>query len=327
MKRSPSIGGVGSIVAGGCCGLVLAAWLWVMPVAGQTTRPSGVAAEAGVQAAVEWSQRDFLRFVDDDVRPRLEVSIVTFRGDDGFQVDLVSAVHIADSAYFQLLNTRFDGYDAVLYELVKQRGMELPAPGEARGGGGVVGGLQRGLKALLGLSYQLDEIDYRRPHFIHADLDVQQFFEAQRARGESMLGLMLRAYRQSLLTPRGSGSQPADDGRPVRVRPLNFAGSPEQRQHAFKMLMAGMFDMLERQSLGLDGPEGSAILTDRNDAALKVLREVRAEGKHRRVALFYGAAHMPDLARKLVNADGLQPVATEWLTAWDLTPPPDPTQP
>ncbi|MFN4242420.1 MAG: hypothetical protein ACK4PI_04195 [Tepidisphaerales bacterium] len=302
-----------------------AVWAAVAPAGwlhGQTTRPAVTAAEPAERPA--FAQRDFLRFVDDDVKPRLEVSVMTFRGEDGFEVDLVSAVHIADAAYFQELNRRFDGYDAVLYELVKQRGMELPAPGERQGGGGVVGGLQRGMKAMLGLSYQLDEIDYRRANFIHADMDVHEFYEAQKARGESLWTLVMNAYRQSLTAPR---TRPADgegrdgEARPVRMRPLNFAGSPAERQHAFKMLMAGMFDQLERQSLGLDGPEGSAILTDRNDAALKVLREVRAAGQHRRVALFYGAAHMPDLARKLVDIDGLKPVGTEWLTAWDLTPP------
>lgn len=321
------------MVAGAAVGAALAPAGWAQA---QTTRPAMTAAEPGLTAAEPaerpaFSQRDFLRFVDDDVHPRLEVSVMTFRGEDGFEVDLVSAVHIADAAYFQELNRRFDGYDAVLYELVKQRGMELPAPGERQGGGGVVGGLQRGMKAMLGLSYQLDEIDYRRANFIHADLDVHEFYEAQKARGESLWTLVMNAYRQSLTAPRarpsggggaaGEGAAAEGEARPVRMRPLNFAGSPAERQHAFKMLMAGMFDQLERQSLGLDGPEGSAILTDRNDAALKVLREVRAAGQHRRVAIFYGAAHMPDLARKLVHIDGLNPLRTQWLTAWDLTPP------
>lgn len=298
-------------------GLWVVVWvgLWTGGVGvavAQTTRP---AAEQAAAERPDFGQNQFLRFTDDDVRPRLEVSIMTFRGEDGFEVDLVSAVHIGDESYFQDLNHRFDGYDAVLYELIKSRDAAPPVRGQRSGG--AVSGLQRGMKAMLGLTFQLDEIDYQKDHFIHADMDVTEFFEAQRARGESMLGLMMNAYMRALTAP---APQP-DPNRPVRVRPIHFGTTPAERQHALKTILAGMFDNLERQSLGLDSPEGSAILTDRNDAALKVLREVREQGRHRRVALFYGAAHMPDLARKMFEVDGLKPVNTEWVTAWDLTPP------
>lgn len=264
--------------------------------------------------AATYTQGQFLRMVDDDNRPRLEVSVVTLKGKDGFTVDLVSAVHIADSSYFQDLNHRFPGYDAVLYEMVKPKGAPAPERGQKSGSG--VSALQRGMKNLLGLTFQLDEIDYQKDNFVHADMDVTAFFAAQEARGESLFTLMMQAYMRQLSA---APPAPAPSDKPFKFKPINFGTTPAERQLALKTIFAGMFDNLERQSLGLDGPEGSAILTDRNDAALEVVRQVRKDGK-KRIALFYGAAHMPDLAKKLTTTDGLEVSQTEWLTAWDLTP-------
>jgi hypothetical protein len=74
---------------------------------------------------------------------------------------------------------------------------------------------------------------------------------------------------------------------------------------------------MEEHALGLDGPGGSVILTERNKAAVRVLENVLKDGK-RDIAIFYGAAHMPDLAERLKTM-GFKPVATEWRMAWDLT--------
>ena len=36
------------------------------------------------------------------------------------------------------------------------------------------------MKALLGLTHQLDEIDYTSPHFVHADLDLNLRLQGQK---------------------------------------------------------------------------------------------------------------------------------------------------
>ena len=69
--------------------------------------------------------------------------------------------------------------------------------------------------------------------------------------------------------------------------------------------------------MGLDGPNGSVILTERNKAAVKVLSDTVKAGK-KKISLFYGAAHMPDLSKR-VREMGFKPVgAVEWKQAWDL---------
>lgn len=285
----------------GICGALFLA------AAAPATQPAGPA--AGRDGKL-FAPSQFSRYLEDGDKPRLEVSIVTLKGADGFTVDLVSAVHIADQAYYQALNKRFEKYDAVLFELISSGDHIRPEKGQKSNS--PVSMLQRTMKSVLGLTFQLDEIDYSKANFVHADMDVEDFFAAQEARGESLMGLMVKAWIDSM-----SATPPPPKPGEVIYKPVDWGTTPETRRRALKLVFAQTLGDLERQALQLDGPEGSAILTDRNDACLKVLREERKAGK-KHVAIFYGAAHMPDMATKLVRQDGLKYVKTEWLRAWDI---------
>jgi hypothetical protein len=54
---------------------------------------------------------------------------------------------------------------------------------------------------------------------------------------------------------------------------------------------------------------------------MKVLQKELVGGK-KKIAIFYGAAHMPDFERRLVEDFGMRRQGEEWLTAWDLRPRP-----
>ena len=72
------------------------------------------AAEAGVAGKTE-----FLRFVEgDDGGGKLESAIATYRNADGVKVHLVAALHVGEKSYYQGLSKTFEGYDALLYEMV-----------------------------------------------------------------------------------------------------------------------------------------------------------------------------------------------------------------
>ena len=90
---------------------------------------------------------------------------------DRITVDLIGAVHIGEKEYFQKLNKRFENYEAMLYELVAPEGTVIPKGG---GGGGIptnpIAAMQSGMKAVLGLEFQLEHIDYTKDNFIHACL-------------------------------------------------------------------------------------------------------------------------------------------------------------
>jgi hypothetical protein len=66
------------------------------------------------------------------------------------------------------------------------------------------------------------------------------------------------------------------------------------------------------------GPTLDTILVkDRNEAAMKVLeREIKKGTK--RIAIFYGAAHMPDFDRRLTQDLKLTRGPVTWDEAWDL---------
>ena len=51
---------------------------------------------------------------------------------------------------------------------------------------------------------------------------------------------------------------------------------------------------------------------------MKVFQREIAGGR-KKIAIFYGAAHMPDFAERLQGEFGLMRSDTRWLTAWDLT--------
>ncbi|MCC6425024.1 MAG: hypothetical protein IT447_16235 [Phycisphaerales bacterium] len=258
-------------------------------------------------AQAEAVQSPFLRFVDEGAAGgMLESGEVTLVNAEGVSVDLIAAIHIGETSYYQELNRHFQDFDAVLYEMVMPKGMRPLAPGA--GGDSSVAQLQRFLKDVLGLDYQLDVIDYRPANFIHADMDTETFEQLQRQRGESFASLMLQGLMRALADPPPQVDAQAEDLLDLLTRP--------DLDRQIKLVLARQLGDIERMAGGLDGPDGSVILTERNKAAMKVFEETLKQG-HRHIAIFYGAAHMPDL-QKRVEAMGFKPVNTQWRLAWDL---------
>jgi hypothetical protein len=266
-------------------------------------------------AEKEGKAEDFLRIRRDDAGAPLamETSITSYAPADGSQgltVDLVGAVHIADKAYFDKLNAAFASYDAVLYELVAPHGA-TPNPGERSTN--AVSFLQTTMKSVLALQFQLDCVDYKKANFVHADMTPEEFASSMKDRGESFAQMFLRMFGQSL------AMQSRDPGRSGDAQLLAaLFASPEERSLRLKRIMADQFQDMEAATSVLDGPDGSTILTERNKAALRVLKREMATGK-KRIAIFYGAAHLPDMEERLIDEFHLKRTQTKWLTAWDLT--------
>ena len=107
------------------------------------------------------------------------------------RVDMVAAVHIADKSYYQELNRRFAGYDVVLYELVAPERTRIPKGGRKRAGN-VLSAFQLGMKDLLKLQFQLDQVDYTPKNFVHADLSPDQFVKSMRDRHEGFSDIFTR---------------------------------------------------------------------------------------------------------------------------------------
>jgi hypothetical protein len=262
------------------------------------------------------SKTDFIRYVDDGHGgARLEAAIVTYRQPEtGVVVHLVAALHVAEPSYYDYLNKTFRGYDAVLYEMVKPKGMAVPPPGVRTGS--AVSAFQRFLKDQLKLQFQLDAVDYTPANFVHADMDAETFFRLQEERGESMLTLMFRSMLNEM--KRQAAGQ---GGPPITVFDLLAAMTSPDSARAYKLLLGKQFQNIEAQIAGIDGPNGSVILSERNKAALKVLKETIKEPGKTNVGVFFGAGHMPGIEKVLTGEMGFERVGAEWVLAWDMKAP------
>ena len=252
----------------------------------------------------------FLRFTGDARKGGiLETSDVTFRNAAGVEVRLVAAVHIADQPYFEALNKSFRTSDAVLYEMVKPKGAPPPRIGDPPSDAAIAQ-LQQFLKNRLNLAFQLDVINYRLPNFIHADMDAETFVAMQAKRGESFASIMLASMLEALSNPSAGLNDPQQ---PQTMFEL-LARPDGERQ--FKLLLARQMGDLEASAMGLKGLNGTVILTERNKTVMVALKDALKAGK-KKIAVFYGAAHMPDLAAQIEEM-GFKPVDTKWYQAWDV---------
>ncbi len=269
-------------------------------------------AEATTQPVVPDS---FLRFIDDGHGGgSLQTADVAFRNAAGVQVHLIAAVHIGEKSYYDGLNRDFKGYDAVLYEMVKPKNVAPPAPGEGDKSDSPISEFQRFLKDTLQLDFQLDDINYTAPNFVHADLDTQTFEKMQEERGETFEQIMLRELIRAITNPPPLKPGATDEDSTDDL--INVMTQPDMERQ-IKVVIARQLGQIDLSAMGLDGPNGSVLVTERNKAALKVLSDTMAAGK-KKIAIFYGAAHMTDMTTRL-EAMGFSPVTTRWNLAWDLT--------
>ena len=277
-----------------------------------TYSSAGCAAGSKDKAASQDKATEFLRLTRDaqSALVAMEAAIVTYVPRGGASkspsVDLVSAVHIGEKSYYDALNKLFAGYDVVLYELVAPEGAAVPREGQSRSDHPITA-IQRFLTDRLDLKFQLSAIDYTRPNFLHADLSPQQFSAAMEKRGESFFTMFLRLWAASMA--KQGQSDPSID--------ILIAFFSKDRSLRWKRIMAETFEELGGSMTVLEGPNGSALVTDRNKRALEVLRKQISAGK-KKIAIFYGAAHMPDFERHLRANFGLVPAKVRWLVAWDL---------
>lgn len=257
----------------------------------------------------------FLKFVEEGKDGgKLEVAIASYKNDKGVKVDLIGAIHIADPGYYEALNKKFEGYDALLYEMVKPKDMGAPDREAVQANGiSFVHILQKGMKTFLNLDYQLDGIDYTKKNFVHADLTAEEFNKMQDERGESIFGLMVQQMMKEMM----KGDQ-AKAGQDIDPMQLLSALTSDDGSRQLKLILAKQFENMDEMVAGLDGPNGSVLVTERNKACMRVLKQQMELGK-KNLGIFYGAAHMKDMEKRLMDM-GFKRTGVEWRVAWDLSP-------
>jgi hypothetical protein len=280
---------------------------------------------------------DFIRVEETETATHLQTAVVRFTKGEA-SVELIGAVHIADKNYYEALNQRFEGYEALLFEgiggdkpaaapeeapaeaeeapaeepaepevaEVEVPAEEIPAPKKPAKKKEKLDGLHTAYESgakWLGLAYQMKVIDYRKANFVHADLSMAEFTALQKERGESLIGFVMKTG-------------------------LKKTDKPVKEPSSLKLLVSlvrGDKDGLKRElvhTLGAGDDQvaslagDNVIIGDRNAKCLEVLdREVLAGKK--KLGIFYGAAHFPDMEKRLVEG-GWTKTGEEWMTAWEI---------
>lgn len=278
-------------------------------------RPAQPQANAEKKEGAE-SQTKFLRLSRDEDGELVSMDTAIVRyvpkdNADGPTVDLIGVVHFGEKSYYERLNKQFEQYDVLLYELVAPEGRQAPKRGQSSGHPLAV--VQNGMKDILELEHQLDHIDYRKPNMVHADMTPEAFSKKMAERNESFFQMLMKSLGQGIAQQTEKEGASADGG----VGLLAIWFSP-YRATLLRKMMAEQFEDLDNSMKFLNGPDGSTIITERNKVALEEMRKQVAAGK-RRIGIFYGAGHMPDFERRLIEDFGLKRADEQWLVAWDLT--------
>lgn len=255
---------------------------------------------------------------DNKQRPMaMETAVVSYVGAShpDVVVDLIGAVHVGDKNYYSELNKLFESYDVLLYELVAPEGTRIPKEGRKEGNAHPIAALQNGMKTILELEHQLECVDYTKENFVHADMSPEEFAKTMTNRGESFMQIFLRMMGQGMAQQAIAQQKGEDAASPDMA--ILMALFSRDRARQLKIAMAEQFENLEGQMAIFDGPDGSTIITERNKKAFEVLQAQLKEGK-KKIGVFYGAGHLPDMEKRLASDFGLKRDKEQWLVAWVL---------
>ena len=299
------------------------------------TSQAAVPQDADDQSAGGESKPEYVRIRRNERRlaDALETSVILFGNSKRYPqttVELIGAIHLGETQYYDQLNSMFSKYDVLLFEAVMpkeavRRGFRPGIGGggrrltdedqwtEAKVGLQAISVLQLGAKDALGLEFQLAGVDYTSRNFVHADMTQEEFEASMAKRGESFSQMLARemgkaALKQQQVNPLAQSLDLAlsllSSDRKYRVR----------RSAAVELTRANEGDAFA----GTDGT--STIITERNIKALQVLKAQLKKGR-KRIGLFYGAGHFPDMEKRVLDEFGYERLSEKWVTAWELRAP------
>ncbi|MBR4976484.1 MAG: hypothetical protein IKY61_05465 [Thermoguttaceae bacterium] len=293
------------------------------PANSSDSNGSNARASSAVEADSNASDELWLKLERNErgVPQRLATSIVRFQGkfraDDGetrdVSVDLIGAIHLGEAAYYERLNAEFKEYETVVFELVADEGFDprdLAAAKEAKSRTpssplDAIPFLQESLADALGFVNQTDGIDYLAPNLKRGDANVDDFL-VRLTTGDDIPNFFAGSAFDSLFA--------SDSGR-VEGWALACLLAKDKRL-ALRRCVA---DELARTKLAAEpGEQETALIHYRNQIAIEVARQELQTGKTK-IAVFYGAAHLDDLARRVEKTlESPNRSEPRWITAWPM---------
>ena len=204
----------------------------------------------------------------------------------GRRVELIGAIHVANKSYYQAINRRFRGFDAVLVEGVgdfKKKGKKGSKESAL---------FRKMVRESFQMVFQEEAVDYDRPNIVHADFTTAGYAAARKRHG---LGERAKeSYDHHTLV----ALQIEISTRGVAYNQRSFAVSIHDSAQKFPGSRAEYkVDVEERERIALDVFERQLAAGERN------------------LCIFYGSGHLPTLRDELV-ARGWEVSGVEWLDAW-----------
>ncbi|MEK6192811.1 MAG: hypothetical protein N2F24_01060, partial [Deltaproteobacteria bacterium] len=148
-------------------------------------------------------------------------------------------------------------------------------------------------------------------NFVHADLSLREFERLQKQKGESLIGFALENAKQAKKITEekvDKKEEVAIDTNKLMVALLTG------NANAVKIEIVGTLGQGDDQVAAFAGD--SVIIGDRNAKCLRVLSQ-QVKGGKKKLGVFYGAAHFPDMEKRLLKS-GYKKTGHRWLTAWDI---------
>jgi hypothetical protein len=142
-------------------------------------------------------------------------------------------------------------------------------------------------------------------------MSPEDFVEDMSRRGDSVVGMVARMWGAGLV------AQNSKKGSTQQAEMLAAALSKD----TFKLrrVMADQFESMDGQMAAMADKNGkSTLLTERNAKAFEVMDKELKAGK-KKLAIFYGAAHLLDMHQRLVRDYKATQTKIEWLDAWPLS--------
>jgi len=224
-------------------------------------------------------------------------------------IDLVGVIHIGDKSYYEKLNKQFKNYDVVLYEMVAPPGTK---PTGTRSDNPLAM-FQKMIQNALGLEHQLEVIDYKKKNFVHADLSIGKMIEVAKKRGEDKYTFGLGIVRDLLLSMNKQKLQKQQKQAIPDIDPIALLMGSKKEGKKLKLVFAQTLE--SKIDAGLGKTVENSLIGDRNAACIAELHK-QIKGGKKKIAIFYGAAHMPDFERRLLVDFGLKKSGRAWVTAW-----------
>ena len=234
---------------------------------------------------------------------------------------LAGVSHVGETNYYQSLQKMLNAQDLVLFEGVTDRASRAAGRKSFDRTEEDLGSMQDTMAQSLGLAFQLNSIDYERPNFQNSDLTIEQLGQLIAKEGPpGKPSKTAQEFEKLMEMMQGDSFVAALVGAGMKL-----IGSSPKLQAMMKLMMIEVLGRFEGDMSQFQGlpPEWQRLveilIRARNDAVIKDLQvELGKRSPPKTIAVFYGAAHMEDLERRLTRELNYRPSREEWFSAFSV---------